>query len=41
MQDIKSIIARHKALDGAFAVVGLLALMVGLVTLLALLLTWQ
>ena len=36
MQDIKSIIARHKALDGAFAVVGLLALMVGLVTLLAL-----
>ena len=36
MQDIKSIIAKHKALDGAFAVVGLLALMVGLVTLLAL-----
>ena len=36
MQDIKSIIAKHKALDGVFAVVGLLALMVGLVTLLAL-----
>ena len=36
MQDIKSIIAKHKALDGMFAVVGLLALMVGLVTLLAL-----
>lgn len=29
-------IARHKALDGVFAVIGLLALMVGLVTLLAL-----
>ena|SRR3989338_5164097 len=36
MQDIKSIIAKHKALDGMFAVIGLLALMVGLVTLLAL-----
>ncbi len=36
MEDIKSIIAKHKALDGVFAVIGLLALMVGLVTLLAL-----
>ncbi len=36
MQDIKPIIAKHKALDGVFAVFGLLALLVGLVTLLAL-----
>jgi phosphate transport system permease protein len=36
MEDIRSLIARRKFFDGAFAVVGLLALMVGLVTLLAL-----
>ena len=35
-RDIKSIIARHKALDRVFAVIGLLALLVGLLTLLAL-----
>lgn len=36
MQDIRSLIARRKFFDGAFAVVGLLALLVGLITLLAL-----
>lgn len=38
MEDIKRIISRHKRYDALFAVVGLLALMVGLVTLLALML---
>ncbi len=38
MQDIRSLIARRKFLDGVFAVVGLLSLMVGLITLLALIL---
>src|SRR3990172_7764137 len=51
MEDIKSLIARHKLLDAAFAVLGLLALLIGLVTLAALIvdlavtgaprLTWQ
>ena len=51
MEDIRSLIARRKFFDGAFAVVGLLALLVGLITLLALILdlavdgvprlTWQ
>ncbi|MDO8703975.1 MAG: phosphate ABC transporter permease PstA [Sulfuricaulis sp.] len=36
MQDIRSLIARRKFFDSVFAVVGLLSLMVGLVTLLAL-----
>lgn len=36
MRDIKSIIARHKAFDGLFAVFGLIGLFVGLATLLAL-----
>ena len=36
MNDIKTLIARHKMLDTAFAAVGLLSLMVGLITLLAL-----
>ena len=36
MEDIRSLIARRKFFDSAFAVVGLLSLMVGLVTLLAL-----
>ena len=36
MGDIRSLIARRKFFDGVFAVVGLLSLMVGLVTLLAL-----
>ncbi len=36
METIKTLIARHKAWDGLFAVIGLLALLVGLVTLLAL-----
>jgi phosphate transport system permease protein len=38
MEDIRSLIARRKFFDGAFAVVGLLALLVGLITLLALIL---
>jgi phosphate transport system permease protein len=38
MQGIKAIIARHKAYDGVFAVVGLIGLFVGLLTLLALIL---
>src|SRR3990172_9157483 len=38
MEDIRSLIARRKFFDGVFAVVGLLSLMVGLVTLLALIL---
>jgi phosphate transport system permease protein len=38
MADIRSLIARRKFFDGAFAVVGLLALLVGLITLLALIL---
>lgn len=51
MEDIKSLIARHKLLDAAFAVLGLLALLIGLLTLAALIvdlavdgaprLTWQ
>ncbi|MBI5782173.1 MAG: phosphate ABC transporter permease PstA [Gammaproteobacteria bacterium] len=36
MEDIRSLIARRKFFDGVFAVVGLLSLMVGLITLLAL-----
>lgn len=36
VEPIKRLIARHKAWDGLFAVIGLLALLVGLVTLLAL-----
>jgi phosphate transport system permease protein len=36
MEDIRSLIARRKFFDSVFAVVGLLSLMVGLVTLLAL-----
>jgi phosphate transport system permease protein len=38
MSDVKRLIAKHKRRDALFAVLGLLALMVGLVTLLALLL---
>jgi phosphate transport system permease protein len=38
MEDIRSLIARRKFFDGVFAVVGLLALLVGLITLLALIL---
>lgn len=36
MNDIRSLIARHKMLDTAFAVLGLLALLVGMITLAAL-----
>jgi phosphate transport system permease protein len=36
MNDIKAIIARHKAMDSAFAFLGLLALLVGMLTLTAL-----
>jgi len=36
MEDIKSIIAKHKAYDGLFAVFGLVGLFVGLATLIAL-----
>ncbi len=36
MEDIRSLIARRKFFDGVFAAVGLLSLMVGLITLLAL-----
>ncbi|OGI48908.1 MAG: phosphate ABC transporter, permease protein PstA [Candidatus Muproteobacteria bacterium RIFCSPHIGHO2_12_FULL_60_33] len=38
MEDIRSLIARRKFFDGVFAVVGLLSLLVGLITLLALIL---
>lgn len=36
MAELKAIIARHKALDALFIIVGLLAMLVGLITLLAL-----